>query len=298
MSILMCCATNQRWIKLNDVSYIWPLQYHTLLLVDSSYSKTWEFPIRNAVLTVTTSVCPTSDRHTTSVFYTWPSPNLVSYTWPSHRLSALYLTIIKPCALHLTFRSAQCLIYTWASPNLVPSVWPSHHLSALYLPLTKPCAVSLTFTSPCALHLTFISPQCSIPDPHQTLCPKPDLHKTLCTKPDLHITPVLYTWPSPNLVPSVWPSHHLVPYTWPSHHIVLYTWANTFVPYAWLWRDLCLVAGDLGGYLGLLLGASVVTVCEFLDLLIFNAIGMFKKRRRIEQIPITVMSKGQKLNWE
>ena len=32
------------------------------------------------------------------------------------------------------------------------------------------------------------------------------------------------------------------------------------------------VSGDMGGYLGLLIGASVLTVCEVLDLIIYNSI--------------------------
>ena len=40
------------------------------------------------------------------------------------------------------------------------------------------------------------------------------------------------------------------------------------------------VLGDLGGYMGLLIGASVVTVCEFLDFIIYNI--MKKKRTKSE----------------
>ena len=32
------------------------------------------------------------------------------------------------------------------------------------------------------------------------------------------------------------------------------------------------VAGDMGGYLGLLIGASVITLFEFLDLLLYNIV--------------------------
>ena len=32
------------------------------------------------------------------------------------------------------------------------------------------------------------------------------------------------------------------------------------------------LSGDMGGMMGLLLGASVMTVCEFLDLIVYNSI--------------------------
>ena len=45
------------------------------------------------------------------------------------------------------------------------------------------------------------------------------------------------------------------------------------------------ISGDLGGYLGLLLGASVVTVCEILDVILYNiASYSLKKREKRRQI--------------
>ena len=50
-------------------------------------------------------------------------------------------------------------------------------------------------------------------------------------------------------------------------------------------RDNCIpkyhvvfVSGDAGGQLGLVLGASVVTILEFVDLLIFLAINWFRSK--------------------
>ena len=39
-----------------------------------------------------------------------------------------------------------------------------------------------------------------------------------------------------------------------------------------------LVPGDFGGYLGLLVGASVITVFELLDLIVYNGVVKFRKR--------------------
>ena len=41
-----------------------------------------------------------------------------------------------------------------------------------------------------------------------------------------------------------------------------------------------MLLGDLGGYLGLLLGASIVTVCEVVDLIIYNIAKSYLGKRR------------------
>ena len=44
--------------------------------------------------------------------------------------------------------------------------------------------------------------------------------------------------------------------------------------------SLLLLSADLGGMMGLLLGASVMTVCEVLDLLFYNGIMKFCKKKK------------------
>ena len=41
------------------------------------------------------------------------------------------------------------------------------------------------------------------------------------------------------------------------------------------------IAGDLGGFMGLLLGASVLTLCELFDFLIYNCFRKIRNRRRV-----------------
>ena len=41
---------------------------------------------------------------------------------------------------------------------------------------------------------------------------------------------------------------------------------------------ICLFTGDIGGYMGLFLGASIVTVCEIFDVVIYNALRKLKCR--------------------
>ena len=53
------------------------------------------------------------------------------------------------------------------------------------------------------------------------------------------------------------------------------TWFLTSYPFR------CL--GDVGGFMGLLLGGSVLTVCELLDLLIFNFFKKLTRRRQTEE---------------
>ena len=48
-------------------------------------------------------------------------------------------------------------------------------------------------------------------------------------------------------------------------------------------------AGDMGGYMGLLLGASVMTVCELLDLLIYNCA---RKRNENKAVQIHAEKNG------
>ena len=46
----------------------------------------------------------------------------------------------------------------------------------------------------------------------------------------------------------------------------------------------CCFKGDMGGYMGLLLGASVITLIEVLDLIIYNAILRCSRRRQVSPI--------------
>ena len=56
-----------------------------------------------------------------------------------------------------------------------------------------------------------------------------------------------------------------------------------------------LFSGDLGGYLGLLLGASVVTVCEVLDLIIYQIARLhFKRKERLRKESIIQNENSQK----
>ena len=62
-------------------------------------------------------------------------------------------------------------------------------------------------------------------------------------------------------------------------------------------RDLFLPSADLGGMMGLLLGASVMTVCEVLDLLFYNGIMKFYKKQqqsgRVSSMEIVVSEKKE-----
>ena len=44
------------------------------------------------------------------------------------------------------------------------------------------------------------------------------------------------------------------------------------------------ILGELGGYLGLLLGGSVITVCELMDLILYNAAIRCVKRNQVRDI--------------
>ena len=52
--------------------------------------------------------------------------------------------------------------------------------------------------------------------------------------------------------------------------------------------------GDAGGYMGLLIGASCLTLCEVLDLFLYNCflkmVGRYKRRRIA---PVTDLEKGE-----
>ena len=45
--------------------------------------------------------------------------------------------------------------------------------------------------------------------------------------------------------------------------------------------------GDMGGFMGLLLGASVMTICELLDLMIYNCFRKLRNRRRVNSKGVT-----------
>jgi len=42
--------------------------------------------------------------------------------------------------------------------------------------------------------------------------------------------------------------------------------------------DKCCIAGDIGGYLGLLIGGSALTIIEIVDLVFYNALLKFLGR--------------------
>ena len=45
------------------------------------------------------------------------------------------------------------------------------------------------------------------------------------------------------------------------------------------------VAGEVGGYMGLLIGGSVLTLCEVLDLFLYNSfIKLLDKRKRLMEV--------------
>ena len=44
------------------------------------------------------------------------------------------------------------------------------------------------------------------------------------------------------------------------------------------WLNLPLVLGDVSGYLGLLIGASVITLCEILDLVFYNVVVKLQRK--------------------
>ncbi len=45
---------------------------------------------------------------------------------------------------------------------------------------------------------------------------------------------------------------------------------------------ICIFAGEVGGLMGLMLGASVMTVCELVDLLIYNGIIKCLNKKRVK----------------
>ena len=52
--------------------------------------------------------------------------------------------------------------------------------------------------------------------------------------------------------------------------------------------------GDMGGYLGLLIGASVMTICEVLDLIIYNILVKCtrgKKNKEKKEVEVNMMMK-------
>ena len=50
------------------------------------------------------------------------------------------------------------------------------------------------------------------------------------------------------------------------------------------------ISGDVGGYMGLLLGASVLTICEIIDLFLYNAFRKFLHSEKEKEKPMTELA--------
>jgi len=55
--------------------------------------------------------------------------------------------------------------------------------------------------------------------------------------------------------------------------------ASSFIPVSGNIFIVCLFAGDLGGYLGLLIGGSTLTIIEVVDLIFYNSLLKCCRRR-------------------